>query len=237
MSTEKKHIVAQEIISMLEADGIYSATGKITMELNGISVVCKQHDTIGNLLQEWLCDYLRHKGIYFRPPEGQKFPDFYLSESNLTGLCEMKSFLYPRSPAFDVANFQTYIRSLREHPERLDTDYLIVNYTATEGKIGIKQMWLKKVWEITGPAEGYALKCQRKNRQLVNIRPATWTTNRSKFPPFNNPVLFLRAISETIQHETNSRSDAKQWLDAVVNGYLNALPQGSLSDTLQRMIL
>jgi len=207
------------------------------MELNGISVICRQHDTVGNLLQEWLCNYLRHKGIYFRMPEGQKFPDFYLSESNLTGLCEMKAYLYPRSPAFDVANFQTYVRSLREHPERLDTDYLIVNYTAAGGKIGVKQMWVKKVWNITGPAEGYALKCQRKNGQLVNIRPATWTATRSKFPPFNDPVLFLRAIHSTIQNETNRRSEAKQWLDAVVGGYLHALPAGALSDTLRDMAL
>ena len=232
-----KFIVAQDIIKMLEADGIYSATGRITMELNGIAVVCKQHDTIGNLLQEWLCNYLKHKGIYFRMPESQKFPDFYLSESNLTGLCEMKAYLYPRSPAFDVANFQTYIRSLREHPERLDTDYLIVNYTAAEGKIGIKQMWLKKVWNITGPAEGYALKCQRKNRQLVNIRPATWTSGKSKFPPFNDPVPFLKAVAETIQNESNSRDEAKTWLKEVVDGYQSVLPKGSLSSILRGMKL
>lgn len=228
-----KTIDTQEIISMLEADGIYSATGGITMTLNGISVVCKQHDTVGNLLQEWLCNYLKSKGIYFRVPKGQKFPDFYLAKSNLTGLCEMKSFLFPRSPAFDIANFQTYVRSLREHPERLDTDYLIVNYTAVEGVIGIKKIWLKKVWDITGPAEGYELKCQRKNQQLVNIRPATWTASRSKFPPFKNPVLFLKAVAATIQKEKNDRAGAKQWLDTVIKGYLAVLPDGGLSDTLR----
>ncbi|MFA6568960.1 MAG: NgoBV family restriction endonuclease [Victivallales bacterium] len=224
-----RYISASDIIRLLDQDGIYSASGKITMELNNISVICKEHDSIGNLLQEWLGSYLRNKEIYCRPPAGQKFPDFYLSDSNTEGLCEMKSYLYPKSPAFDVANFQTYIKSLQEHPERLNTDYLIVNYSAENGIIGIKKMWVKKVWEITGPADGYALKCQRKNGQLVNIRPSTWTATTQRYPPFCNPIEFLRAVSDTIQHEHNSRAKAREWRKCVIDGYLSILPESELA--------
>jgi hypothetical protein len=235
VKVEKRIVTAQQIVDLLIKDNIYSAKGKITMELNGVVVICKQNDSVGNLLQEWLCDYLRKQGIYFRAPFGQKFPDFYLSKSDMAGLCEMKAFLFPRSPAFDVANFQTYVRSLREHPERLDTDYLIFNYTATEGVIGIKEIWVKKVWEITGPAEGYALKCQRKNSQLVNIRPSTWMAKKAKYLPFNDPITFLKAVAETIQHDSNSRTKAKEWLDSVVSGYLSLGLQGHLAQSLRKV--
>lgn len=50
--------------------------------------------------------------IYFRPAEGQTFPDFYLSEDDTSNLCEMKTFY--KAPNFDVANYYGYVDSLIE---------------------------------------------------------------------------------------------------------------------------
>jgi type II restriction enzyme len=76
-----------EIIELLQRERIFDATGVIKMTLNDITVVVKQNDTIGNILQEWLGAFLTSKNVYFRPPVGQSYPDFYFSESNKEHQC------------------------------------------------------------------------------------------------------------------------------------------------------
>ena len=46
-------------------------------------------------------------------------------EDNTKNICEVKTFLRERSPAFDVSNFLGYINSLIERAYRLDANYLI----------------------------------------------------------------------------------------------------------------
>ncbi|MEK7068973.1 MAG: NgoBV family restriction endonuclease, partial [Patescibacteria group bacterium] len=63
--------------------------------------------------------------IYHRSHENsQMSPDFFLSKSDETDLLEVKTFDYAESPNFDVANFDAYVRDLREKSFRLDADYL-----------------------------------------------------------------------------------------------------------------
>lgn len=213
-----KFIKAKEIIELLEQANIYNATGKVTMTLNGISVDVKQNDIVGNVLQEWLGEVFRQNDIYFRPAVGQTFPDFYLSEDDKSNLCEMKTFF--NSPNFDVANYHGYVDSIAEKPYRLNSDYIIFEYTnSTHGIISIKNIWCKKVWEITGPATDYDLKCQRKKGQIVNIRPVTFHSNRSKIKPFNDLSRFLIALYKTHISVTNQSKVSKDWLKTVINGY------------------
>lgn len=161
-----RYVSAPEIKELLENQSIYSAVGSITMNLNNTSVVIKQNDIIGNTLQEWLGQVLKTNGIYFRPTKGQTFPHFYLSEDNTKNLCEMKTFY--KTPNFDVANYYGYVDSLVKHAYRLDSDYLIFEYDSDKnGNIKIKNIWCKKVWEITGKANDFDLKCQRKKGQIV----------------------------------------------------------------------
>ncbi len=84
---------------------------------------------------------------------------------------EVKSFDYDASPNFDIANFMTYRNSLLSHPYRLDSNYLIIGYSMKGFNIEIKDVWLKKVWEITGPMANYGLNLQVKYGEIVNIRP------------------------------------------------------------------
>lgn len=215
-----KFVKANDIKKLLEDSNIYDFKGQIVMSLNNISVTIKQNDIIGNALQEWLCAFLRKNDIYFRPALGQTFPDFYLSEENNRNLCEMKTYYASRQPAFDIANFWSYIDSLREHPYRLDSDYLIFAYANDQdGNIGIKNIWCKKVWEITGPAQDYELKCQRKKGQIVNIRPANWKENRGTLKPFNSKEELLVALYKTYLHTNNQVQVSKEWLNTVISGY------------------
>lgn len=216
-----KYISAQGIIDLLKEQNIDNAVGQITMSLNGTEVVIKQNDIIGNALQEWLGQFLMENDIYFRSAKGQTFPDFYLSESDEKNLCEMKTYYATRNAAFDVANYFGYVDSLKEKPWRLDSDYLIFAYFSDEqGNITIKDMWCKKVWEITGPAQDFALKCQRKKGQIYNIRPANWKENsRGSLKPFTCKEEFVAALYKTHLSESNQTKVSKSWLDKVIAGY------------------
>ena len=216
-----QYISAQGIIDLLKERNIDEAIGQIKISLNGTEVVIKQNDIIGYALQEWLGQFLRENDIYFRSAQGQTFPDFYLSESDTEALCEMKTYYATRNAAFDVANYFGYVDSLKEKPWRLDSDYLIFAYISDdEGNISIKDMWCKKVWEITGPAQDFALKCQRKKGQIYNIRPANWKENsRGTLKPFSCKEEFIAALYQTHLSESNQTKVSKAWLDSVIVEY------------------
>jgi NgoBV restriction endonuclease. len=215
------YVEAKDIIGLLQDRNIGSAVGQIKMSLNNTEVVIKQNDIIGNALQEWLGQFLKEQNIYFRSAKGQTFPDFYLTESDEKGLCEMKTYYATRNAAFDVANYFGYVDSLKEKPWRLDSDYLIFAYISDEdGNISIQDMWCKKVWEITGKAQDFALKCQRKKGQIYNIRPANWKENsRGNLKPFTCKEEFVAALYKTHLSESNQTKVSKAWLDEVVMEY------------------
>jgi type II restriction enzyme len=217
-----RFVSPQEIKQMLENDGIYNQTGNITININGLSVILHQNDIIGNALQEWIYNYLRVNEIYYRPPVGQSFPDFYLSELEDRNLCEMKSFNYESGPAFDVADFRSYIRSLPTNPYRLDSDYIMFGYTNDiTGNIRIKEIWVKKVWEITGLSVDGLLSAQRKNNRLVNIRPFTFYSNRARTRPFNTLEEYIRTLYQEHRNDIQSPREARQWLNSVIDAYEN----------------
>lgn len=215
-----RYVTAQEIRQMLINDGIYEQVGNITININDLSVVLHQNDIVGNALQEWIYNYLIFNNIYFRPPIGQTFPDFFLSPLDDRNLCEMKSFNYESGPAFDVADFRSYIRSLPSHPYRLDSDYLMFGYTNTiEGEIRIREIWVKKVWEITGLSVENLLTAQRKNNRLVNIRPFTFYSSRARTRPFSSLEEFLRTLYQEHRNDIQSSREARQWLNSVIDAY------------------
>ena len=213
-----RFITAPEVIQLLDEANIKQTVGKIEITFNGFAVKLKQRDTVGNSLQEWLYAFLESRDIYFRPNQGQTFPDIYFSEADDEDLCEMKSFY--GSANFDVANYRSYINSIAEKPYRLNSDYIIFRYDMNEaGDITILDYWCKKVWEITGPAENYALKCQRKNGQIVNIRPCTWYSDNAKFPAFGSLEKLLKALYQTQLSVENNTRVVNEWLQKVLDGY------------------
>ena len=105
-------------------------------------------DTVGNSLQRWLKEWLIKNDIYEHEPENtQEFPDFYLSASNPKDhMLEVKAFNYNATPAFDIANYESYIASVAEKPYRLAADYIILGYVMdNDGTITIKKIWLKEM--------------------------------------------------------------------------------------------
>ena len=221
-------LTAQQVYTKLVDDlGIIGEKGYITFNLKNIDIRIESKDTVGNLLQEWIKAWLIREDVHLGSiPNTQDFPDFQLDSDNpQTGLLEVKSFDFDNGANFDVAAFLAYRRSLLTHPYRLDSNYLIIGYSMIGHFIEIKNIWLKKVWEITGPSGDWPLKCQVKQGEIFNIRPAKWYDNhRTRFKPFSSALEFVTAFDETQRQwaRTSRDADTSTWLTRVRRGYKDA---------------
>lgn len=210
---------AQAVFDKLMQTGIISARGETYFELHGIKTIIHDSSIVGNVIQEWLKSFMSHHNIAYRiKTNTQEFPDFLMHPNrNDFDLLEVKCF--KESPNFDIANFQAYARSLLEKPYRLDADYLIFEYIEVHGGIVIKNIWLKKVWEIACASERSPLKIQWKQGIPVNIRPATWYSRRTKFPVFASRLDFVKAIKTVLDTSSVSAGIQKDWFKKVATTY------------------
>lgn len=215
-------VTASELYQKLVNDyGIIGETGSIKFTVKDLSILVKTKDSVGNLLQEWLKAWFQENSIDFEEnTNSQTFPDFLLDKDNHTnGLLEVKSFDFDRGPGFDLANFDSYCNSLLTHAYRLDSDYLILSYQMTDGQISIKNVWVKKIWELACPSGTYPLKVQEKKNVIYNIRPSVWYSDRSKYKPFLSKEEFLSALNNTRYQYPQTRHTNAHWLNKVLKNY------------------
>lgn len=212
---------AREIFDILN-ETIIDQPGNIVFSMGGTSVTINTTDIVGSCIQSWLKQWLINNDIYQSEPHNtQEFPDFYLSaENEKDHMLEVKAFNYDARPAFDIANYDSYIDSVAAKPYRLKADYLVFGYTMdANGTITIKKIWLKKIWEIAGTSKRYALNTQVKRGVIYNIRP------NSKFKkdlpgPFENQEQFLVALYET-QKSYRGEDKANEWKANLQQSYLS----------------
>lgn len=199
MNNSLRAITANELYNFLINANIINKPGNIVFSLAGTSVIINTTDIVGNSIQSWLKQWMKNNSIYNKEPENtQEFPDFFLSPDIHKGLLEVKAFNYNASPAFDIANFESYCDSVSVKPYRLDADYILFGYTMEEsGEINIKNIWLKKIWEIAGKSKRFALNTQVKRNVIYNIRPKSNFKNGTPCE-FKNEQDFLKAIYETL---------------------------------------
>lgn len=216
-------MLAKKLHKHLIDDGIINATGSIKFDLLGINTSVKTRGVVGDIIQEWLEGYIANKNIqYDLPSNTQAFPDFYLKDNNSMELLEIKCFNHDASANFDISNFQAYCTSLLDNPNRLDSNYLIFSYQMNQqtGDITIKDVWLKKVWEICGRSEDWPIKLQVKKGVIYNIRPITWYSTRARYTPFNNKAELLEALDSTLKRYTTTHSMWRdKWLETVKSKY------------------
>lgn len=200
---------------------IIGEKGVINFSLKDLTISIETKDTVGNLLQEWLKAWMNKESIEFEEnPNSQVFPDFYLDKSDRKlGLLEVKSFDWDRGPGFDLANFDSYCNSLLTSAYRLNSDYLILAYQMKGSELTIKDVWIKKIWELACPSGTYPLKVQEKKSVIYNIRPSTWYSERTKFKPFNSLEEFLSALNETRYQYPQTRHGNGHWLQNVLKNY------------------
>lgn len=213
---------AQELYHKLVNEyKIIGEQGVINFSLKNLTIAVETKDTVGNLLQEWLKAWMKTEKIESVVNiNSQVFPDFYLDITNQKiDLLEVKSFDWDRGPGFDLANFDSYCNSLLENAYRLDSDYLIFAYQMQGSIITIKDVWIKKIWELACPSSTYPLKVQEKKSVIYNIRPSTWYSQKTKFKPFGSKEDFLAAINETRYQYPQTRHTNGHWLSNVVKNY------------------
>ncbi|WP_434290225.1 NgoBV family restriction endonuclease [Clostridium botulinum] len=215
-------INANQLYDNLLSLNLSTLTGNIVFNLAGVSVKINTTDTVGITLQAWLKQYLINNKIYFNEPSNtQEFPDFFLDNINPNEhMLEIKAFNYKRTPAFDIANFESYCSSVKIKPYRLDADYLIFGYLMSQdGSIHIEKIWLKKIWEIAGTSARFPLKTQVKRDMIYNIRPnSDFKVGRSG--PFTCKEHFLKAIYDTLVAYKGANF-ADEWLNVLSENYYN----------------
>ncbi len=216
---------AQEIYDkLLNEDHILQLEGQIRFYLGDVNIIVKQKDVVGNIMQEWLQGWLDARGIEYAPSENTQMPpDFFLNPEDKTkGLLEVKAFNRNGSPGFDIADFRMYAAEIQEKPYMLDVDYLIFGYDmSSDGVVTIKDVWLKKVWQITRRMENYPINLQVKEGVIHKIRPGVWYSERvTDYAIFECLEDFVSAIEETTFKEPKLRNSvASTWLAVFQRNY------------------
>lgn len=216
---------AQEIYDrLLNTDHILKLEGQIKFFLGDVNIIVRQKDVVGNIMQEWLQGWLDARGIEYAPSQNTQMPpDFFLNLDDRTKeLLEVKAFNRNGSPGFDIADFRMYASEIQKKPYMLDVDYLIFGYDMSDdGVVTIKDVWLKKVWQITRRMENYPINLQVKEGIIHKIRPGVWYSERiTDYAIFDCLEDFISAIEETTFKEPKLRSSvASTWLAVFQRNY------------------
>jgi type II restriction enzyme len=214
---------AQQVFNklMLE-DKILEEEGQIKFHFANVDIIVKQKDVVGNIIQEWLQGWLNKNGIDYAPNENSQMPpDFYLNVNDKTAdLLEVKAFNRNATPGFDIADFRMYEEELIDKPYMLYVDYLIFGYEMSdEGIVTIKDLWLKKVWEITRRMEDWPINLQVKSGVVHKIRPGVWYSEKNKMPMFKCVEDFLSAIEQTVWQNPKTKEESGLWRVKFLKNY------------------
>lgn len=216
---------AQQVFEKLVRDEqIQLLEGKIQFYLGDVNIIVKQRDVVGNIMQEWLEGWLKQRGIEYAPSENTQMPpDFYLnSEDKTKNLLEVKAFNRSAGPGFDIADFNVYQEEIINKPYMLDVDYLIFGYDMSDdGKVTIKDVWLKKVWEITRRMDKWPMNLQIKDNVVHKIRPAVWYSDEERvdYTTFNSLEEFISAMEETVYQNPKTHNKAGDWKNSFLISY------------------
>ena len=188
-------LTAQEIVDrLLNVDNILDLKGEIKFYLGDVDIIVKQKDVVGNIMQEWLQGWLDKNDIEYAPSENSQMPP----------------------------DFRMYAEEIQEKPYMLDVDYLIFGYDMNEsGVVSIKNVWLKKVWQITRRMANYPINLQVKDGVIHKIRPGVWYSQKATdYAIFDCLEDFICAMEETTFKEPKLRdSIASTWLEKFQRNY------------------
>ncbi|MDR1737039.1 MAG: NgoBV family restriction endonuclease [Oscillospiraceae bacterium] len=213
---------AQEVCDKLvNEDSILSSQGGIVFTFGGVGITVRQKDVVGNIMQEWVRGWLERKDIDFELSQNTQMPpDFYLNPDNKQeNLLEVKAFDNERGPGFDIADFRMFASEVIEKPYMLEADYLVFGYKMTAGVVTVKNLWLKKVWQITCSSANWPMKLQVKESVVHKIRPGVFYSGRAKFKSFECLEDFLSALEESIYQNRDTRELSQQWKNRFLASY------------------
>lgn len=208
---------------LLDEDKLLEIEGQIKFFLGDVDIIVKQKDVVGNIIQEWLQGWMDKRGIEYALNDNTQIPpDFFLNpDDKTTDLLEVKAFNRSASPGFDIADFRMYEEEIIEKPYMLNVDYLIFGYDMSDdGVVTIKDLWLKKVWEITRRMDGWSINLQVKQGVVHKIRPGVWYSDRpGNIPMFKCIEDFIAAIEEAVYQNPKTHESAATWKKNFIDSY------------------
>ena len=213
----------QVYAKLVNEDRITEVKGQIRFTLGNVGMIVKRKDVVGNILQEWLEEWLTANSVSFAPnPNTQMPPDIFLDIDDTThDLLEVKAFNIEGSPGFDIADFKAFVKELLLKPYHLDTNFLIFGYTMdeTSGDVTVERLWLKKIWEITKPMDNWPITLQYKNGRVQKMRPGNWFSTRARGKTFESLEDYLAAFEETVFQNPETRPQSAQWKNEFCKSY------------------
>ena len=215
-------VTAQELYRILTEDyKIIGQKGNLNFTLKNFSVKVESKDIAAKLIKNWLVSWMKNEQILFTEnPNAETFPDIFLNYGDKkTNLLDIRIVDGKRLVGFDIENFNSYCDSLLTEAYRLDSDYLIVMYKVEGTQITIENVWLKKIWELSGGSNVYPVKVKEEKQFIGSIRSIMWYSERSKFKGFNSKEEFLKALNETRFQYSQTRHANSDWLNNVVKNY------------------
>jgi len=210
----------EQIYETLKRELAEDNIGVINFTLAKVSIVVKQNNVVGNIIEEWLDSWMTEHQFDHIYNHGQCSPDFWTDTDDMNkGWLEIKSFTGGAN--FDIANFMSYIQDILVKPWKLDSKYLCIKYTMDEksGVVTIDDVWLKSVWEISSPSGKWAVKVQDKKNVIYNLRPASWYSNNSLFAVFRSKEDFLSALDYVIKTYPPTSSIGLNWRSKIEKAY------------------
>lgn len=212
---------------LIHEDKLLELKGQIKFYLGDVSIIVKQKDVVGNIIQEWLQGWFEKRGIEYAVSDNTQMPpDFFLTPTNeKINLLEVKAFNRNASPGFDIADFRMYEEEIIEKPYMLDVDYLIFGYDMSDdGIVTVKDLWIKKVWEISRCMKDWSINLQVKQNVVHKIRPGVWYSTRfnpkaGNYPMFDCLEDFISAIEEAVYQNPKTHHEAANWKNKFLASY------------------
>ena len=217
-------LTARELYKFLISDyKIKNLIGSIKFQLGNIDIGVGRRDVMGDVIQDWLCELLRRFQIDFiANPMPQTPPDIFLNPEDLqSNWLEIKAFNRSDNPRFSIAVFDFFVEDCIEQPWHLDTDYLIFGYNLDKetGILRIKDLWLKKIWEITKPMLHWPLTVKTSCGVPREIRPCTWYAAKTNTKVFESLEDFLSALEAAIIQNPEKSYKGSHWRKKFLKSY------------------
>ncbi len=195
--------------------------GSVNFTLKDLTISVKFRETIENLIHSWLKAWLKESNVEFTNGVDLKaFPNLFLdsNDQNKANI-QIKIFNSSRGGVFNLGDFESFGDTLLESAHLLDVDYLIFSYSKTENGFSIKNVWLKKIWELASPGEKFPIRVVEKDGYIDDIRSTTWYAENPKIAPFASLEEFLVAMNDGRFLYLETRHTNSHWLKNVVKNY------------------
>ncbi|MBT8897298.1 NgoBV family restriction endonuclease [Lactobacillus delbrueckii subsp. bulgaricus] len=205
-----------EQLKKLLTKEILNQNGAITITINAIAEISHSNDIVGNCLQEWLPEWFEDNGLkIIATDKTQEFPDFTAYFEDEVVPIDIKCWNYENSPAFDIANFDSFYNVLYNDPKKLFAKYMTIGYVPTKHGFTIKYTDIKSLAELLGPSKKYPIGLQVKRGRPYAVRPANF--KKKDYKHFENLDELILAVKDTRDMFPLSREEEKytstQWLE------------------------